>query len=183
VWTIRAFLKGPSPPPSALHCPHRRCRVRVRGRTTVAHFFRPPACGKVLLSNEENPKSAINALAERLVFARDDSDEMMEVIEQIGYLSCAAGNRECFRFAKAIPMLAQKLGNSRTAFQRIALWCLGNLIVENPSCAIELVDEVQPPPPAAASCCSLPPTPTTASLPPGLSHSHTLVCGAHRRDS
>lgn len=102
------------------------------------------ACGqfelslRVLNQSESNPKSAINALAERLVFARDDSDEMMEVIEQIGYLACAAGNRECFRYSKAIPMLAQKLGNKRIAFLRIALWCLGNLIVENPACAADL---------------------------------------------
>jgi hypothetical protein len=37
-------------------------------------------------------------------------------------------------------MLAQKLGNKRTAFLRLALWCLGNMIVESPSCAVDLVE-------------------------------------------
>ena len=32
---------------------------------------------------------------------------MMEVIEQIGYLACAAGNRECFRFAKVLEILIE----------------------------------------------------------------------------
>jgi len=105
------------------------------------------ACGqyelslRVLVPQEQNPSSAITTLSERLLFSKEESEEMVEVIDQIGYLSCTAGNRECFRHTGAIAILASKLVSKKTNLQRVALWCLGNLLVENISCIQPLIKD------------------------------------------
>lgn len=106
------------------------------------------ACGqyelslRVLIPKEDMASSAITTLSERLLFAKEESEEMMDVIEQIGYLSCAAGNRECFRHTGAVALLASKLSSKKPLFLRNALWCLGNLIVENVSSIQGLIKDI-----------------------------------------
>lgn len=107
------------------------------------------ACGqyelslRVLIPKEELANSAIVTLSERLLFAKEESEEMMDVIEQIGYLSCAAGNRECFRHTGAVVLMASKLVSKKPMFLRNALWCLGNLIVENATAVQGLLKDTQ----------------------------------------